>query len=543
MRFSHISIGGGVTGLETIISAFESIQKKLNKYKIKNKKFTFAIIDKNPENIPGGVGYGYKVSRFGYFNNPIRLSPIKFSNWLNKSENKKKLIDYLVKNGGYTGQNWIKKNKTNLLSSKIKNLKELYIPRAIFNFWMEEKLLFLISKIKKANKKLENFFDLKFFKGEVIAIKKYKGNYQKIILKNKVCTKLNYKITNHPFKKIYFINTCNENNPILSITQNIGLGLPPPKQLATLQAQNDGNYIWDFYAQGSTELLIRKILNLGKNNKKIRLYFIGYKAGLLESLTELKHLIIKKKIKIEIICSSKNLESIQKAELSLDKKKYEFKLLKNVKSHEINTAKKLYLSILKEFQLAVSSGYKKYDVWTKILSNKILYKYINKFSPNEKKEYYDIYHNKIRYITRFTYPETILARDELLKMKILKTKKEKVRKVDIFNKKLIVKTINSKNKLNNYICDIVINVSGPLNANTIKNEIPLVKSLKSRGAKTTISGGFLVDSNFQISGIKNIYTPGILSRGFNPERKTIINAILQNSQRTGQSIAKTLLKY
>ena len=55
---------------------------------------------------------------------------------------------------------------------------------------MEEKLLFLISKIKKANKKLENFFDLKFFKGEVIAIKKYKGNYQKIILKNKVCTKL-----------------------------------------------------------------------------------------------------------------------------------------------------------------------------------------------------------------------------------------------------------------------------------------------------------------------------------------------------------------
>ena len=54
---------------------------------------------------------------------------------------------------------------------------------------------------------------------------------------------------------------------------------------------------------------------------KIRVYFIGYKAGLLESLPELKKIILKKKIKIEIICSSKDLESIQEAKLSLNKKK------------------------------------------------------------------------------------------------------------------------------------------------------------------------------------------------------------------------------
>ena len=46
---------------------------------------------------------------------------------------------------------------------------------------------------------------------------------------------------------------------------------------------------------------------------------------------------------------------------------------------------------------------------------------------------------------------------------------------------------------------------------------------------------------FKISGIKNIYTPGILARGFNPERKTIIKAILENSQKAGESIAKTLI--
>ena len=37
MFFSHISIGGGVTGIETIISAFDNIQKKLKKIKKKPK--------------------------------------------------------------------------------------------------------------------------------------------------------------------------------------------------------------------------------------------------------------------------------------------------------------------------------------------------------------------------------------------------------------------------------------------------------------------------------------------------------------------------
>ena len=56
-----------------------------------------------------------------------------------------------------------------------------------------------------------------------------------------------------------------------------------------------------------------------------------------------------------------------------------------------------------------------------------------------------------------------------------------------------------------------------------------------------MSGGFVVNNYFKISGIKNIYTPGILARGFNPERKTIIKAILENSQKAGESIAKTLI--
>ena len=63
MYFSHISIGGGVTGIETIISAFTKIQEELIKSqkkrkKFKFKKFIFAIIDKNPKNIPTFHDFG-----------------------------------------------------------------------------------------------------------------------------------------------------------------------------------------------------------------------------------------------------------------------------------------------------------------------------------------------------------------------------------------------------------------------------------------------------------------------------------------------------
>ena len=223
------------------------------------------------------------------------MSPKKFTNWLLKKSKKKKLTNYLKTYGGYSGKDWLKKNKKNLFSSKLNNLKELYIPRAILNLWMEEKLILLISKMKRISKKLSIPFNIKFFKGEVVRINDCKTNYRKIIFKNNFCEKLDYQITNNPFKRINFKKIKREEKSIFSITQNIGLGLPPPKQLATLKAQKNIHYIWDFYSQGSTALLIKKISNLNKKKKKLLVYFIGYKAGLLESLPELRKVIINKK--------------------------------------------------------------------------------------------------------------------------------------------------------------------------------------------------------------------------------------------------------
>ena len=85
------------------------------------------------------------------------------------------------------------------------------------------------------------------------------GRIRDMILRNDFCEKLNYKIIKHPFKKLSFENTRRREKSIFSTTQNIGLGLPPPKQLASPKAQKDNNYIWDYYSQGSTDLLVKKI--------------------------------------------------------------------------------------------------------------------------------------------------------------------------------------------------------------------------------------------------------------------------------------------
>ena len=157
--------------------------------------------------------------------------------------------------------------------------------------------------------------------------------------------------------------------------------------------------------------------------------------------------------------------------------------------------------------------------------------------------YDTFYHSKIRNETRFTYPETIIARELLIKKGVLEAKKETVKSVYNSKKLLIVKTINNKQKICKYACDIVVNVSGPLSADKINNEVPIIKYIKKNGAKINPnSGSFIVNKNFELNGLKNFYLPGTIAQGFNPERKTIISAILKNSNIVGNKISSNLLK-
>ena len=88
MKFLYTSIGGGITGIETLINIVQNLKK--HKFKQRKKKIiNLAIIDKKPENIPGGVAYGFHNSQYGFFNNPIRLSPRSFAKWARQKKNKK----------------------------------------------------------------------------------------------------------------------------------------------------------------------------------------------------------------------------------------------------------------------------------------------------------------------------------------------------------------------------------------------------------------------------------------------------------------------
>ena len=76
---------------------------------------------------------------------------------------------------------------------------------------------------------------------------------------------------------------------------------------------------------------------------------------------------------------------------------------------------------------------------------------------------------------------------------------------------MVVIAKKKDNSIKKYSCDIVINVSGPLNAEKIKKEIPLIYQLKKMGA-LTISGNLVVSNFFEIKGLKNIYVPNISQR-------------------------------
>ncbi len=537
MNFFYTSIGGGITGIETLINIVQNLKK--HKFKRKKKKIIhIAIIDKKPENIPGGVAYGFDNSQYGFFNNPIRLSPRSFTYWVKQKKNKKKIIDYLGNYGGYTGKKWIKNNKNILNKNNNKNFPELYLPRVSANFWMEIKLINLFKIIERMNNNSQIKIKINFFAGEVIDISENKG-YKKIKFKNNECFELGYSIEENSIKKLYFYKTGKILRNINSLSQSIGIGLTPPKQIASISAKKNINYIWDFYDEGSTSSLLKKIKEINKN--LIKIYFIGYKAGLLESLPELLENVKNIKLKIKIYCSSKDLKTIQMAKHSSNKKKYNLFFFSDKKIKKIDTAKKLYENINKELELSNISSHNKYDIWTEILKKNIISHCLKNLSHKEKIKYDNYYHAKIRNKTRFTYPETILAREELTKKKYLISKKEKVNKVDFTNNKLVVYSENQSKKKQYYNCDLVVNVSGPMSVKKIKNEIPLLNSLKKKGAQYT-SNGFLVNKDFEIKGFKDTFAPGTIAVGFNPERKTIINAILKNSSIVGKSIYKNIIR-
>ena len=75
---NHIVIlGFGVIGTEAL---YQLLKKKIK------KKLLISIVERDFSNIPGGIAYSEIKSKYGFFNNPLRLSNIEFIKWIKKKK-------------------------------------------------------------------------------------------------------------------------------------------------------------------------------------------------------------------------------------------------------------------------------------------------------------------------------------------------------------------------------------------------------------------------------------------------------------------------
>ena len=140
MKCNILLIGFGVIGTE----ALSKIVKDYNGKKILN----ITIIDKNTNNIPGGIAYSKSNSKFGFFNNPLRLSNPEFIKWIKTKRNIIKIKNFILKNKDFNLVSWLNKNK-DFNNIKINKLNEIYLPRLTYSFFLEEKIINILKKIKK----------------------------------------------------------------------------------------------------------------------------------------------------------------------------------------------------------------------------------------------------------------------------------------------------------------------------------------------------------------------------------------------------------
>ena len=512
MLFDLTIIGFGVIGVEILYGIKKILLKNKNKNILK-----IAIIEKNLKYIPGGVAYSKENSKFGYFNNPLRLSHPDFIRWFNLDCNKKKIIDFSKKNLNFNLTKWVESHEY-ILKKKFKDYDEIYLPRLVYSFFLEEKIIEFLNLKRKIKVSLE------FFKGEVVDLKN--DNFYSIIPKkffNKFFIKSKKKsllLKKNFLKKIDIIKS----KKIV-----IGTGIVPPKKIDIITKYQNSNYIWDFYSSGGTNNLVIKINTILKIKKNIKIIFIGNKAGLLETMQEIEKLINTKKVNINIVCISKSTLTLQKAERSNKFNLFEFNYLIKKNIQKIKKAEQILQLLKKEFKYAKLKGFNKYDVWTNVLKNQIMFFCYNKLNEKEKKNYNLHIFPLIRSITRYTYPETVSAKNRLEKARKIKFLKDKVIKITKNKNNLILKT--QSNKILD--SDIVINVSGPVSILENKNEIKFISSLRKITKKFN-ERGFSTNGNFMLE--KGLYLPGTLSNNFNPGRETIIKAITKNSHKVARSI-------
>ena len=239
-------VGFGVIGVESLYA----LVKKINK----NKRIKISVIEKNLYNIPGGTAYSKKSSKFGFFNNPLRLSHQSFIKWIRNKKNVLMLVDFIKKNPSYNLNHWLKENYDNLLIKK--KFDEIYFPRLTYSFNIEDKIKKII-KISK-NKKIQLFF----FRGTVDKLE-----FEKKFINLIPSPTFQAFQIEEDYNFIKINKKKRKYNSLKADKILIGNGLLPPKKIKINNKFSDNNYIWDFYSEGGTQNLLKKIREVLKKKE------------------------------------------------------------------------------------------------------------------------------------------------------------------------------------------------------------------------------------------------------------------------------------
>lgn len=193
--------------------------------------------------------------------------------------------------------------------------------------------------------KRKNFQNFKPCKKKNIKILYYKGTVDNFSFKqNKYIIKTKHQFQNFIIKenKNDLINEINHKKMYSLKSNNIvlGTGILPPSKIKFQKKGKLKNYIWDFYAEGGTSNLLKKINEISKKKKQITITFIGNKAGLLETTIELSRLIFKEKLDLKINIVSQDKITLKKAKLSKRYKKYKLKVFNNKNIRRIKESQK-----------------------------------------------------------------------------------------------------------------------------------------------------------------------------------------------------------
>jgi uncharacterized NAD(P)/FAD-binding protein YdhS len=529
-----VFVGGGVGNIFCVSAMVKNLAVRAKSNAIPLPKQKLIIIDRGG-NFGGGIPWGKDAHLSYMLNSPPRINEPReeLEKWI--SNNLEQIRNYLTDNAGKVGRDWLAKNENLLIN---RNFNEVYFPRRIYGFFLEEQLYQAIETAEKSLLYYGLEIEIQLVKATVQEIYINADLTKQIVLKDSQGyeVKCSRSSEGNYFPKIFFQEGQKISHipPAAQVCLSIGI-LPSPK--LNISSSNN-HYVGNLYAKDKLNWLKQELWRIHKKyDREVTLVFLGSSATFLDSLLEIESDESILKV-LRIIALSKQGQTRQAAIISPDLPPYKPEFL----NQEFKSISSLIAALKQEYTTALAQGYKSYDVWYNclgIFQNKLIQ--LKNNYPQEFAIYLETGFTEVRKLTNFTNPETIAVKERLEKRGILYLEKAKLEKIKFTESgEQITLTFPSDAGIKEFTADILINSMGEDKFINFVQSNSLMQSLLNCGVKLNESqNGFLTDKN-QHAG-QGIYLIGRIAFGNHHElalRYTHLKSIYCEGLRAGKALSK-----